>query len=82
MAIDIIFDGGKKVNAVIDGFTVKTDQALHSGVKIQPRPHSAFSLPPLEPVQVFILTVSAISVVLTLTGFTSPWIMSTIRHRK
>jgi putative redox protein len=31
MAIDIYFDGNKKVNAVIDGFTVKTDQPTQSG---------------------------------------------------
>jgi putative redox protein len=31
MPIDILFDGGKKVNAVIDGFTVKTDQLVRSG---------------------------------------------------
>jgi ribosomal protein S12 methylthiotransferase accessory factor len=43
MAIDIIFDGGKKVNAVIDGFTVKTDQALHSGGENSaPTPFSLF----------------------------------------
>ncbi|MCX6267264.1 MAG: OsmC family protein [Bacteroidetes bacterium] len=31
MPIDIYFDGNKKVNAVIDGFTVKTDQDIQSG---------------------------------------------------
>ena len=31
MAIEIYFDGNKKVNAVIDGFTVKTDQTVQSG---------------------------------------------------
>ncbi|MFZ4520608.1 MAG: OsmC family protein [Bacteroidales bacterium] len=31
MPIDIIFDGNKKVNAVIDGFTLKTDQTIQSG---------------------------------------------------
>ncbi|MCX6306309.1 MAG: OsmC family protein [Bacteroidetes bacterium] len=31
MPIEIVFDGNKKVNAVIDGFTVKTDQAIQSG---------------------------------------------------
>jgi len=29
--IEIFFDGGKKVNAVIHGFTVKTDQPIRSG---------------------------------------------------
>jgi ribosomal protein S12 methylthiotransferase accessory factor len=31
MAINIFFDGGKKVNAVIHGFTVKTDQPIREG---------------------------------------------------
>jgi putative redox protein len=31
MPIDIFFEGNKKVNAVIDGFTVKTDQEIKSG---------------------------------------------------
>jgi ribosomal protein S12 methylthiotransferase accessory factor len=31
MAIDIYFDGNKKVNAIIEGFTVKTDQSIQSG---------------------------------------------------
>ncbi|MEI7726160.1 MAG: OsmC family protein [Bacteroidota bacterium] len=31
MPIDIIFDGNKKVNAIIDGFTIKTDQEIKSG---------------------------------------------------
>lgn len=31
MPIDIVFDGNKKVNAIIDGFTIKTDQTLQSG---------------------------------------------------
>ena len=31
MAINVFFDGGKKVNAVIHGFTVKTDQPIRSG---------------------------------------------------
>ena len=31
MAIDVYFDGGKKVNAVVHDFTVKTDQPLRSG---------------------------------------------------
>ena len=31
MPIEVIFDGNKKVNALIDGFTVKTDQPLPSG---------------------------------------------------
>jgi putative redox protein len=31
MAIDIYFDGNKKVNADIDGFTVKTDQPARAG---------------------------------------------------
>ena len=31
MPIEIYFDGNKKVNAIIDGFTVKTDQTNQSG---------------------------------------------------
>jgi ribosomal protein S12 methylthiotransferase accessory factor len=31
MAIDIVFNGGKKVSALIDGFTVQTDQTTQSG---------------------------------------------------
>ena len=31
MAIDVYFNGGKKVNAVIHGFTVLTDQPIRSG---------------------------------------------------
>ena len=31
MPIEITFDGNRKVNALIDGFTVKTDQTLKSG---------------------------------------------------
>jgi putative redox protein len=31
MAIDIYFNGNKKVNAVIDGFTVTTDQPVQAG---------------------------------------------------
>jgi ribosomal protein S12 methylthiotransferase accessory factor len=31
MAIDIYFNGNKKVNAVIDGFTVSTDQPVQAG---------------------------------------------------
>jgi len=31
MAIDVYFDGGKRVNAVIHGFTVSTDQPVRSG---------------------------------------------------
>ena len=43
MAIDIYFDGNKKVNAVIDGFTVKTDQPGQSGGdNSAPTPFSLF----------------------------------------
>ena len=43
MPIDIFFDGNKKVNAVIDGFTVKTDQSLQSGGDSSaPTPFSLF----------------------------------------
>jgi ribosomal protein S12 methylthiotransferase accessory factor len=31
MAIDIFFEGNKKVNAVTEGFTVRTDQPVQSG---------------------------------------------------
>ncbi len=31
MSIEIKFDGNKKVSALIDGFTVKTDQEIKSG---------------------------------------------------
>jgi putative redox protein len=31
MAIEVFFDGGRKVNASIDGFTVKTDQNVKAG---------------------------------------------------
>lgn len=31
MAIEVFFDGGKKVNAVIHGFTVQTDQPVRAG---------------------------------------------------
>ena len=31
MPIEIHFDGNKKVSAVIDGFTIKTDQTIPSG---------------------------------------------------
>jgi putative redox protein len=31
MPIDVYFEGGKKVNAVIHGFTVKTDQPVRAG---------------------------------------------------
>ena len=43
MAISIYFDGNKKVNAVIDGFTVKTDQPMQSGGdNSAPTPFSLF----------------------------------------
>jgi putative redox protein len=43
MSIDIYFDGNKKVNAVIDGFTVKTDQPAQSGGdNTAPQPFSLF----------------------------------------
>lgn len=31
MAIEVYFDGRKKVNALVDGFTIYTDQPLHGG---------------------------------------------------
>jgi hypothetical protein len=31
MAIEVYFDGGKKVNAIIQDFTVKTDQPVRGG---------------------------------------------------
>jgi ribosomal protein S12 methylthiotransferase accessory factor len=31
MSINIFFDGRKKVNASINGFTIETDQSVHSG---------------------------------------------------
>ncbi len=43
MPIDILFDGNKKVNALIDGFTVKTDQPVQSGGdNSAPTPFSMF----------------------------------------
>jgi putative redox protein len=43
MPIEIYFEGGKKVNAVIDGFTVKTDQPIQSGGdNSAPAPFSLF----------------------------------------
>ena len=43
MPIEIYFDGNKKVNAIIDGFTVKTDQAIQSGGENSaPTPFSLF----------------------------------------
>jgi putative redox protein len=43
MSIDIYFDGNKKVNAVIDGFTIKTDQPVQSGGdNSAPQPFSLF----------------------------------------
>ena len=43
MPIDIYFDGNKKVNAVVDGFTVKTDQSIQSGGENSaPTPFSLF----------------------------------------
>jgi len=31
MAIEVYFDGGKKVNALVNGFDIKTDQIVQSG---------------------------------------------------
>jgi ribosomal protein S12 methylthiotransferase accessory factor len=43
MPIDIYFDGNKRVNAVVDGFTVKTDQLVQSGGdNSAPQPFSLF----------------------------------------
>ena len=43
MSIEIYFAGNKKVNAVIDGFTVKTDQPVQSGGdNSAPTPFSLF----------------------------------------
>ncbi len=41
--IDVIFEGGKKVNAVVKGFTIKTDQDIQSGgTATAPDPFSVF----------------------------------------
>ncbi|MEI7982105.1 MAG: OsmC family protein [Bacteroidota bacterium] len=41
--MEIRFDGNKKVNALIDGFTVKTDQPLQSGgEETAPSPFALF----------------------------------------
>jgi putative redox protein len=43
MSVEIYFDGNKKVNAVVDGFTVKTDQPLQAGGENSaPTPFSLF----------------------------------------
>ncbi len=43
MPIEIYFDGKKKVNALIDGFTVKTDQPIeYQGEKSAPTPFRLF----------------------------------------
>jgi len=43
MIIDVIFDGGKKVNAVVKGFTIKTDQDVQSGgTATAPDPFTVF----------------------------------------
>jgi putative redox protein len=43
MPVEIYFEGNKKVNAVIDGFTVKTDQSVQSGGdNSAPTPFSMF----------------------------------------
>jgi ribosomal protein S12 methylthiotransferase accessory factor len=43
MPIEIYFDGDKQVNAVIDGFTVKTDQPVRAGGKNSaPTPFNLF----------------------------------------
>jgi ribosomal protein S12 methylthiotransferase accessory factor len=43
MAIEVYFDGRKKVNALVDGFTVFTDQPLQAGGEASaPTPFSLF----------------------------------------
>jgi len=43
MSVEILFPGGKKVDALIDGFTVHTDQALADGGDgMAPPPFSLF----------------------------------------
>lgn len=43
MAIEVSFDGGRKVNATINGFTVKTDQSVRNGGEgSAPEPFSLF----------------------------------------
>jgi putative redox protein len=43
MPIEITFDGNKKVNAVINGFTIKTDQSIKSGGEATaPEPFTLF----------------------------------------
>lgn len=43
MATDVYFEGGKKVNAVIHGFTIKTDQPIRGGGEnTAPAPFSLF----------------------------------------
>jgi putative redox protein len=43
MSIKVVFEEGKKVNAVIDGFTVKTDQPKRAGGdESAPMPFSLF----------------------------------------
>ena len=43
MAINVYFEGGKKVNAVIHDFTVKTDQPVRAGGEnTAPAPFSLF----------------------------------------
>jgi len=41
--IDVFFDGGKKVNATVNGFTVKTDQSERNGGEgSSPEPFTLF----------------------------------------
>jgi ribosomal protein S12 methylthiotransferase accessory factor len=43
MAIEVYFDGRKKVNAIVDGFTVFTDQSVQAGGEASaPTPFSLF----------------------------------------
>ena len=43
MTIDVTFDGGKKVNAVVHDFTIKTDQPVRGGGEnTAPAPFSLF----------------------------------------
>jgi ribosomal protein S12 methylthiotransferase accessory factor len=43
MPIEIIFDGNKKVNALINGFTIRTDQSIASGGdSASPEPFTLF----------------------------------------
>jgi ribosomal protein S12 methylthiotransferase accessory factor len=41
--IEVFFDGGKKVNAVVNGFTIRTDQSVRNGGEgSNPEPFTLF----------------------------------------